>query len=514
MAGQSRELIFTLGESEIGSILHEKYHKFLGGIYTFDCSTSAVTEIIRDKISDQLKNVDNLLVRNEYKARIYSEYILGSNRFLFSIHDLNKGQIESLESLTHRYLKVWLGIPKGGTWALVHDSHGLGIKSIRHVYLESRSLALSNIRFFSDEDVRHALDTKEARESDWRRKFSSATFVKGLLEEVAPPAVEVEEQGLNLNSSLNASLDSSSNDDDAAANQAQTPGAVTRKVLKGKIQAGVQDRIDDFWKEKVGGYVMQGDYLAIHMEEQSCLTWKSFLWDIPQGVLKFAINAGINTLPSADNLKRWGKRTSDRCDFCGNIQTLAHILSNCTVALDQGRFTWRHDSVLSTIISFINLRLRPGFALFSDLQGYQAPGGGVIPPNILVTNLRPDIVLINEVSREIVLFELTCPWEQNIDRNHAYKEGKYAPLVADLSRSFKVFQFSVEVAARGLITKQNKARLKSFALRSSNVGSSDLKKFIACCSKASLLSSFSIFRARNEPSWSSPMPLIVRADLP
>ena len=175
---------------------------------------------------------------------------------------------------------------------------------------------------------------------------------------------------------------------------------------------------------------------------------------------------------------------------------------------------WRHDSVLSTIISFINLRLRPGFALFSDLQGYQAPGGGVIPPNILVTNLRPDIVLINEVSREIVLFELTCPWEQNIDRNHAYKEGKYAPLVADLSRSFKVFQFSVEVAARGLITKQNKARLKSFALRSSNVGSSDLKKFIACCSKASLLSSFSIFRARNEPSWSSPMPLIVRADLP
>ena len=213
-------------------------------------------------------------------------YVIGyflSNRFLFSIHDLNKGQIESLESLTHRYLKVWLGIPKGGTWALVHDSHGLGIKSIRHVYLESRSLALSNIRFFSDEDVRHALDTKEARESDWRRKFSSATFVKGLLEEVAPPAVEVEEQGLNLNSSLNASLDSSSNDDDAAANQAQTPGAVTRKVLKGKIQAGVQDRIDDFWKEKVGGYVMQGDYLAIHMEEQSCLTWKSFFMGYSSG---------------------------------------------------------------------------------------------------------------------------------------------------------------------------------------------------------------------------------------
>ena len=66
-----------------------------------------------------------------------------------------------------------------------------------------------------------------------------------------------------------------------------------------------------------------------------------------------------------------------------------------------------------------------------------------------MTPLRPDVFLINEDSREIVVFELTCPWESNIERNHTYKEGKYAPLVADLSRNFKVFHFSVEVAARG-----------------------------------------------------------------
>ena len=61
--------------------------------------------IIRDKIEAQLKNVDELLVRNEYKVRIYSQYILGSNRFLFSIHDLTSTQIDQLESLTHGYLK-------------------------------------------------------------------------------------------------------------------------------------------------------------------------------------------------------------------------------------------------------------------------------------------------------------------------------------------------------------------------------------------------------------------------
>ena len=237
---------------------------------------------------------------------------------------------------------------------------------------------------------------------------------------------------------------------------------MTRKLLKGKVQEGIQNRVDNSWRDKVGEYVMQGDYLALHMEEQSCLTWKSYLWDIPQGVLKFAINAGINTLPSADNLKRWGKRVNNRCGFCGNIQTLAHILSNCSVALEQGRFTWRHDSVLKSIVTFVHSKLRPGFSLFSDLTGFQSPSGGVIPPHVLVTPLRPDVFLINEESREVVLFELTCPWEQNIDRSHEYKENKYAPIVADMSRNYKVFHFSVEVAARGFISKQSPPEVVCF----------------------------------------------------
>ena len=76
-----------------------------------------------------------------------------------------------------------------------------------------------------------------------------------------------------------------------------------KKVLKGKVQAGVQKRVNDFWEEKVGRYVMQGDYLALIMEEKGSVSWESFMWDVPQGVLRFAINAGINTLPTFDNLK-------------------------------------------------------------------------------------------------------------------------------------------------------------------------------------------------------------------
>ena len=233
------------------------------------------------------------------------------------------------------------------------------------------------------------------------------------------------------------------------------------------------------------------------------------MWDIPQGVLKFAINAGVNTLPSSDNLKRWGKRVNDRCHFCGNVETLAHILSNCATALTQGRFTWRHNSVLRSIIEFVQPHLKEGLILYSDLAGFQAPHGGTIPPHVLATALKPDIFVFSETSREVFIFELTCPWDSNIARSHSYKSEKYSPLVADLSQTHLVSFYSVEVSARGQVTKENMSRLKSFLFKCC-YGTHSFKALTRIASKAALLTSYSIFSARREPTWEDPTPLIVR----
>ena len=134
------------------SILRDKYHKFLGGIFTFQYSGSFIATVIKERVSDQLKNLDLALVRNEYKLRIYADYLLGACRFLFSIHDLTKTQISELDGLAHSYLKKWIGLPRGASWLLVHDVHGMN------------SLNLSSIRLFGDSRVRHALNSKENRE--------------------------------------------------------------------------------------------------------------------------------------------------------------------------------------------------------------------------------------------------------------------------------------------------------------------------------------------------------------
>ena len=145
-----------------------------------------------------------------------------------------------------------------------------------------------------------------------------------------------------------------------------------------------------------------------------------------------------------------------------------------------------------------------------DLPGFQAPHGGVIPPHVLVTSFRPDLFILNEAESIIVMLELTCPFDSNIVRSHEFKQEKYSPLVADLARHYRTKYYPVEVSVRGQITKSNKARLKSLLYECCNDPKGILKTLLVNCSKISLLSSYSIFSARKEPSWASPSPLIAR----
>ena len=109
------------------------------------------------------------------------------------------------------------------------------------------------------------------------------------------------------------------------------------------------------------------------------------------------------------------------------------------------------------------------------------------------------------------MFELTCPWDSNVARSHTFKEEKYAPLVADLARLFKVFNYSIEVSAKGQITKENRTRIKALVWRVCRQPKGLVKCVTELMSKAALLTPFSLFSARKEPTWSSPGPLVVRS---
>jgi hypothetical protein len=121
--------------------------------------------------------------------------------------------------------------------------------------------------------------------------------------------------------------------------------------------------------------------------------------DLLQGVLKFAVNSSIDMLPTFTNLRRWGKRASVNCQLCGNMvkQTLFHILVHCKHTLDQGRLTWRHNSVLNHIAGFLKSALvgKSTVELYCDLDRLQTWGGGSIPADVMVQAERQDLIIID-----------------------------------------------------------------------------------------------------------------------
>ena len=141
-------------------------------------------------------------------------------------------------------------------------------------------------------------------------------------------------------------------------------------------------------------------------------------------------------IASPDNLKRWGKRKMGTCPLCSSPNgTLAHITNMCPVSLQQGRFTWRHDSVLHYITSQVKQLATPNTDVYSDLPGQQI-NGTTVPADILVSSgegSKPDLVIIDRTQSIIALLELTCPLESNVESAHKMKQAKYTQLELSLN---------------------------------------------------------------------------------
>ena len=146
--------------------------------------------------------------------------------------------------------------------------------------------------------------------------------------------------------------------------------------------------------------------------ESGCGTWNRLLLGCNPGQFSFILRAASDTLPTAVNLQRWNIQCSAKCVLCGSTQpTTAHILGGCPIALAQGRYTYRHDQVLSHLTTELSKILSDQCIVYADLPGWRASDSpqATVPPSILSTSNRPDIVIHNKDSNAVALLELTCP---------------------------------------------------------------------------------------------------------
>jgi hypothetical protein len=459
----------VIGEHDIPT-LFEKEHTFLGSLITSHNKDIDIYEYIREKFEIALNNIDNSLIRNEYKLRVYTDYLLPSMRFHLTVNDMAKTHLDNIDASVHRYIKKWAGLPRPGTLSFIHMPEGANISTVSYLYLECHALAHISSRLKADNAVNHCLNSRLERESNWTHKISHISKCEELFHEVCPNTTDI------------------------------TP---PRTKIAAKMS--LKETTSKFWLDHVKTLTVQGSFLQLLALEKGATHWRSIMYDLPHGVCKFLINACSDSLNHNSNLLRWGKRSNDRCPACGNKETLLHVLNYCQVYLDQGRFTWRHNNILDYIRKCIIDGLdSKGFkhSTQADLDTNN-PRFTTVPVECAVTNLKPDICVLLPDNNKLFIIELSVPLEPNITKMHNYKINKYSSLVTDITANgYDVTLLALEVGSRGYISCDNNETLQ-FIHKSSSV-QIPYKAFKSQISKLSLISSFVIFHAKSQPQWESP----------
>ena len=76
------------------------------------------------------------------------------------------------------------------------------------------------------------------------------------------------------------------------------------------------------------------------------------------------------------------------------------------------------------------------------------------PLHIAYTELWPDITIYSYSAKKVILIELTCPCEENMEKWHDHNVHKYLPLkLAIKSRSWEVHLYAIEVGAGGFCSR-------------------------------------------------------------
>ncbi|GFN88999.1 polyprotein [Plakobranchus ocellatus] len=147
---------------------------------------------------------------------------------------------------------------------------------------------------------------------------------------------------------------------------------------------------------------------------------------------------------------------------------------------------WRHNRVLQELASVISTtagKIHPSptsLTVFTTDGGVKKWHGGSITINIhrkglldgcddwvvsadllewerhpgviRKTALRPDIVIHSASTQQIIMVELTVPYESRMEEARAFKEGKYLDLTKELKKnSYEANVMPVEIGGRGFV---------------------------------------------------------------
>ncbi|KAK0134731.1 Retrovirus-related Pol polyprotein from type-2 retrotransposable element R2DM [Merluccius polli] len=365
--------------------------KSLGKFFDSSLRDTASIKSTCDELEGWLKDVDKSGLPGKFKAWIYQHGILPRVLWPLLLYEFPITTITDLERRVSCYLRRWLGLPRNPKVS----GAGVAVKTGRKWRAEA---------------------AVEQAESRLRHGVLVGTVARGRagLGTTAPPRFD--------------------------------RGKERRQLVQNEVRAAVEEERSI----RAVGMRHQGAWTRWEQAVERKITWTD-LWRAEPHCIKF--------------LKK---------------VTLEHILSCCPKALGEGRYRWRHDQVLKTIaesicstiticrkarpmkhnINFIRAGEKPRTTprattgLLNTAQDWQllVDLGSQLkfPQHIAKTTLRPDIVLVSEATKSIIMLELTVPWEERMEEAFERKREKYDSLESNChSQGWKARCLPVEVGCRG-----------------------------------------------------------------
>ena len=481
-AGISKDVPFHISDNRIPSIRDEE-QKFLGRLLFFSGKSEETFKLVYDTLKDALERIEASLVRSEYKLWILKNYLLPSKRFLLTVHTLPQSHLAKLDTFVDKFTKKWAGLPKSATNVVIHSQEALDIPSISAVYTEAHNTSHARTRLQGDAIVNEVLDHTLNREAEYIRSQTTTM------------AEQVFRETIHLNT-LDNTIPT------YTGNRAKHLTHTFNTEIRTKVRDTTRTKIQESLTNHAESLQLQGSLLALAAKEKVDLVWKSSMFQLKSGTLKFMLNTCIDTLPTPANLKRWKYGASDKCKLCGNKGTTNHIMNCCSVMLKTDRYTWRHNNLINFIVSNVD---KGRFKVYSDLPGWEAPGGGTIPSELCVTRLKPDIVIVDEMKKKLHIYELTVPLTMNIDQRNFEKTQKYTPFITDIT-NYTCTLNCFEVSSTGYINPRNKltlTTLHSFVRK-------DMKKstFLSNLNSLAWYGSYQLWLTREDKEFATPPFLI------
>ena len=308
------------------------------------------------------------------KILLYSRYLLSKISWDFTITDISQTWIcETLDGIATKYIRKWLELPISATLSnvyLPHNKFGLNV-------------TLPSTKFIQCQTVSR-LALKSSINGNMRELWSITSTNK------------------------NIPYDIYSN---------------TKDVLKAFRQKNEQRLQNNLISHKGSFFsnIVKNSTLAFNS------LWSSVHSKLPKNVFNFRLGYINNSLPTRKNLVKWGLSSSADCSFCFCPESLLHVISGCKTYLDEGRYTWRHNSVLNLIASSLLDVERS--KMYVDLPGF-------ISPSVTTGDeLRPDLLLTIE-NKILYILELTVGFETNLKTNSDRKHEKYLTLILLIKKMY------------------------------------------------------------------------------